>query len=144
MPLSERDRVERQVLRHLIFHARSPVLLRADPETCRSFECDGVEELASRLADMHESDLFRILPVQGENGDPLGPPAARSDKCRRAERRKRIEKGFLFGLPVMVTSEGIQRLQELRKKTSEIRLEDWQKTGPGADAGTWTRGESRS
>jgi hypothetical protein len=142
MPLSETERVERLVLRHLIFHARSPVILRADAETCRSFECGGAEELASHLADMHENDLFRILPAQGEAGDPLGPPVAKSDTTRRAERRKRIEMSFLFGLPVMVTSEGIRRLKELRKKTTQVRIEDWRETGPGADAGRWVRGNA--
>jgi hypothetical protein len=142
MPLSEGERVERQVLRHLIFHARTPVILRADAETCRAFECGGAEELASRLADMHENDLFRILPAQGEAGDPLGPPVAKSDTVRRAERRRRIEKAFLFGLSVLVTSEGIRRLKDLRKKTTQVRLEDWRKTGPETDAGRWVRGNA--
>jgi hypothetical protein len=141
MPLSDRDRVERQVLRHLIFHARSPVRLRADEESCRAFDCDGVRELAFRLADMHEADLFRILPGQGPAGDVPGPPAPPSDRPRRSERRSRVEQAFLHGLSVMVTSEGIQHFTRLRRKTSEVRLSDWQKREPARDAGGWSRGE---
>lgn len=140
MPLSARERVERQVLRHLIFHARSPVILRADEETAKTFECSSAEDLAGRLADMHESDLFRVLPGRGENGDLLGPPAAPSDRERRAERKGRIERAFFSGLTVMVTSEGIQHFDRLRKKTTELRLAEWRKESRPADSGSWTRG----
>lgn len=140
MPLSEKDRVERQVLRYLNFHPRSGVPLTADGESCERFECGDAALLLNTLTDMYTRNLFRLLPAPGRWGDEHasdsllpGRPSPVAEELRRA-----LERAIRAGASAMITSEGMRRYTELRSETREIRQADWQeaqRTGSPAGDG---------
>lgn len=137
MPVSAKDRIERNVLRHLSFHARSPVLLRADRPGAEFFECGDQDlgDLAARLVSMFERQLFRLLPTPDLDAQLIGPAGGSPRNRLTPEMRDHLARAFRDGVSVMVTSRGTQRLDELRRKTSRIRLADWQRDKPESDGG---------
>ncbi|MHC5037637.1 MAG: hypothetical protein ACYTHM_10010 [Planctomycetota bacterium] len=135
MPLSDRDRVERQVLRYLLFHERSPVLLVADREASKGFDAPDPAFLVETLSSMYTRNLFRILPSPAPpGGDPKEPRekgGARPPGWFKAT--------FQSGTSVMITSEGKRRFAELRHHTRKIRQADWQETQGSRERGSWVR-----
>lgn len=143
MPLNEKDRIEKQVLRYLHFHERSAVPLAGDTEAALRFEVADTEALVGALSDMFSRNLFRILP----------PPASARETVERAgfagegpaepglRFRKRLEESLRAGVNAMITSEGKRRYSELRTATTAIRQEDWQKAHDPSEPGAWVRAD---
>ena len=142
MPLSEKDRAERQVLRYLLFHERSPVVLRADAKTAREFECPDERFLLDLLTDMIYRNLFYIHPAPRA----ATPAAAKSrasagEVLMGASVPADARRGLLEGVLAMITSGGKKRYQDLRSATSSLRQAEWLQREAAGEAGGWMRAD---
>ncbi|GEM_PF-3136531 len=142
MPLSEKDRVERQVLRYLHFHRRSPVPLRCDDASSAGFGCRDQAHFLPLLEDMHARNLFRILPSPGRTVEAVkamleevSEPAASIEET--SVFRRMLEAGVL----AMITTEGEKRWRDLKKTTSKVRLHEYLREENASEPGTWIRSD---
>jgi hypothetical protein len=129
--------VQRQVLGYLLFHERSPVVLRADAEACTRFLCPSTDRLAKILSAMAQADLFRVLPTPVAAAD-----TARALRTAPAEGPARADEAdFLRGVSVMITAEGKRRFTALKHRTRKVRQADWQEEQEKVEPGTWVRSD---
>jgi len=144
VPLSEKARLEKKILRFLQFHERSPVGVTGDPETCARFSCPDSASFARLLGDMASRNLLRVLPPPVKASDALNAAGALEGTGARGAplSRDRLVSALEDGIRVMITSEGKRRYSELRSATSKIRQDDWQEERRPAGPGAWVRADA--